>query len=98
MDGPLSKKLSLTLIKAGKRVGVPGRPDYTPPLFPIPCAATRRNQLTQAALLLISGCGLLAEPTSVFDRSEKGLDHLSLQIVAIESVQLREPEVIAAQV
>jgi hypothetical protein len=35
----------------------------------------------------------LAEPLSVFDGRDEGLDHFRLDEVAVELIQLREPEV-----
>ena len=42
--------------------------------------------------------GLRAEALSVFGRVDKGLDHFGLSEIAVEAVQLIEPEVVAGEV
>ena len=40
----------------------------------------------------------LAEALAVLGRDEEGLDHLRIEEIAIELVELREPEVVALEV
>jgi len=39
----------------------------------------------------------VGEPLPVFERSDKGLDYLGVDVIAIKLIELVEPEVITAQ-
>jgi hypothetical protein len=61
-------------------------------------SSTNDDPFHSCAFVLFHSTESRSKPGTVFQRAEEGLDHFSLQEVAVELVQLVQPEVIAVEV